>query len=137
MNRRTSRGNDRQGAVVVEFALCAPLFFLVMLAMFEFSWLNVVRHTADNAAYEAARLAMVPGATADEAVAEAQRILSAIGTRDAQVEVTPRTLRTDTTHVTVEVQVPTDRNALLVPRFTGGRQIRSSSTLRTERAEIR
>lgn len=137
MNRRTSPRNDRQGAVVVEFALCAPLFFLVMLAMFEFSWLNVVRHTADNAAYEAARLAMVPGATADEAVAEAQRILSAIGTRGARIQVTPRTLRTDSTHVTVEVEVPVDRNALLVPKFTGGRQLRSTSTLRTERPETR
>ena len=29
--------------------------------------MNVIRHTADNAAYEAARTAMVPGATAAEA----------------------------------------------------------------------
>ena len=45
----------------VEFAITAPIFFLFLLAAFEFGWMNVMRHTADNAAYEAARAAMVPG----------------------------------------------------------------------------
>ena len=56
--------SSRAGATAVEFAIVAPIFFLIMLASFEFSRLNVIRHTADNAAYEAARHAMVPGATA-------------------------------------------------------------------------
>lgn len=131
------RKADRRGAVVVEFAICAPVFFLVVLAMFEFSWLNVVRHTADNAAYEATRVAMVPGATADEAIAEAQRIMAAVGARGIQVTVDPPNLGPTSTQVTVNVVVPVDENALVTPKFTGGRQIESSSTLRTERVETR
>jgi Flp pilus assembly protein TadG len=131
------RLSDRHGAVVVEFALCAPLFFLVVLALFEFSWLNVVRHTADNAAYEASRVAMVPGATAAEAIAEAERILGVVGTRGATVTVDPAALGPETSTVTVRVVVPVDRNALLTPRFTGGRRIETRSTLRTERVETR
>lgn len=137
MRRFTSRKSNRGGAVIVEFAICAPIFFLVLFALFEFSWLNVIRHTADNAAYEATRAAMVPGATAAEAISEAQRILGVVGTRDATVTVDPPVITPETSAVTVNVTIPIDRNALVVPRFTGGRQIRASSTLRTERVEIR
>lgn len=135
--KRNFRRSERHGAVVVEFAICAPLFFLVVLTLMEFSWLNVVRHTADNAAYEAARVAMVPGATAAEAVAEAERLLGVVGARGAVVTVDPPNLGPESTQVTVEVNLPLDRNGLVVPRFVGGRQIESSSTLRTERVETR
>ena len=128
---------DRRGAVITEFAICAPVFFLIVLAMFEFGWLNVVRHTADNAAYEASRVAMVPGATAAEAIAEAQRIMTAIGTREATVTVNPATLAPETTEVTVTVRVPLDRNSLVIPKFGRGKEIESNSTLRTERVEFR
>src|SRR5262249_40947573 len=77
--------NRRRGATVVEFAITLPIFFLFLLAAFEFGWTNVVRHTADNAAYEAARQAMVPGATAQEAITKANAVLSTIGAHSAIV----------------------------------------------------
>jgi Flp pilus assembly protein TadG len=119
----------------VEFALTAPVFFLFLLAAFEFGWLNVIRHTADNAAYEAARTVMVPGATAAEARAKADGLLSIVGARGARVRVTPPVLTADTDEVTVAIDIPMNRNGLIVPRFTSNTTIRSSSTLRTERAE--
>jgi Flp pilus assembly protein TadG len=128
---------DCRGATLVEFAIVAPVFLLIILALFEFAWINVVRHTADNAAYEAARTVMVPGATAAEGVTEANQLLSAVGARNATVTVTPGVIATDTTHVTVQVNVPMDSNALLLPRFTRGLQLRSQARLRTERVETR
>jgi hypothetical protein len=77
---------------------------------------------------------MVPGATAAEATAKAQSILDVVGTRGARITITPRTITDDTDQVTVAIDVPVSSNALVVPRFTGGRSLRSSSTLRTERA---
>jgi Flp pilus assembly protein TadG len=129
-NRRAKRG-----AVAVEFAISAPVFFLFLLAAFEFGWLNVLRHTADNAAYEAARAAMVPGATATDATAKANGILKIIGARGAKVTITPATLTTSTKAVTVAVDVPMRRNGLIAPRFTSKTTLHSESTLRTERAE--
>ena len=126
---------ERRGAVTVEFAITAPIFFLFLLLAFEFGWLNVIRHTADNAAYEAARTAMVPGATAADARAEVNRILSIVGARGAVVTVTPANLDVDTESVTVEVDVPMNQNGLILPRFTSGTTLHSESTLRTERAE--
>jgi Flp pilus assembly protein TadG len=119
----------------VEFAITAPVFFLFLLGAFEFGWLNVIRHTADNAAYEAARTAMVPGATAAEAAAKATNLLNTVGARGAVVNITPAILAPDTNQVTVDIAVPMNRNGLILPRFTSATTIRASSTLRTERAE--
>ena len=125
----------RRGATVVEFAIVAPVFFLLLFASFEFSRLNVIRHTADNAAYEAARIAMVPGATAGEAVTAANDVLNVIGTRGAVVTVNPATLTSSTTQITVTVDVPLDQNAWIAPRFTGSAVLRSQSTLKAERTQ--
>src|SRR5687767_11153941 len=134
MTLRKNR-TSRRGATAVEFALTAPLFFLLLLAAFEFGWLNVIRHTADNAAYEAARTAMVPGATAAEATSKANNLLNIVGARSARITVTPTTLTPETDQVTVAIDIPMNRNGLIVPRFTSATTIHSSSTLRTERSE--
>src|SRR4051795_10105586 len=93
------RLQGRVGAVAVEFAITAPIFFLFLLAAFEFGWLNVIRHTADNAAYEAARSVIVPGASANEAIAKAQGLLNIVGARGAKISITPATVTTSTTEV--------------------------------------
>ncbi len=119
----------------MEFAITAPVFFLFLLAAFEFGWMNVIRHTADNAAYEAARTVMVPGATAAEATTKATNLLNTIGARGAVVSITPAVLAPETDQVTVDIRIPMNRNGLILPRFTSAKTIRAASTLRTERAE--
>jgi Flp pilus assembly protein TadG len=136
-NRRlgSNRQSDaRTGAVAVEFAITAPIFFLFLLAAFEFGWLNVMRHTADNAAYEAARTAIVPGATSAEALAKATTLLNVVGARGATINITPNNITNSTTEVTVAVDLPMSSNGLIVPRFTGKTVLHSESTLRTERS---
>lgn len=127
------RPNHRRGATAVEFAIVAPVFFLILFAMFEFSRVNVLRHTADNAAYEAARRAIVPGATSSDAIAEANRLLTIVGARGASVTVDPPNLGPDTESVTVSVDVPMNRNSLVISKFTNNAVLSSQSTLRTER----
>jgi len=127
------RRQRRTGATAVEFALVAPIFFMFIAASFEFSRLNVIRHTADNAAYEAARKAIVPGATSAEAVTKANDTLRVVNTVGAVVTVNPTTLGPDTEEVTVTVNVLMDQNGWIIPRLIGSRTIQSSSTLQTER----
>jgi Flp pilus assembly protein TadG len=131
------RGNrrSRRGAVIVEFALTVPVFLLFLMASFEFGWLNVIRHTADNAAYEAARAAIIPGANAADATAKANSILNIVGARGAKVTITPAVLTTTTEQVTVAIDIPMKANGLIVPRFSGTKTLHSASTMRTERAE--
>lgn len=120
---------------MVEFAIVAPIFFLFLLAAFEFGWMNVLRHTADNAAYEAARAAMVPGATAADATAKANSILNIVRAKNVKVTVTPSVITTLTKSVTVDVDVPLSSNALVLPRFTSKTVLHAESTLRTERPD--
>jgi Flp pilus assembly protein TadG len=133
IRRRRVAPRARRGATAVEFALTAPIFFLFLLAAFEFGWMNVIRHTADNAAYEAARAAMVPGATAAEAKAKANSLLGIVGTRAATVTITPASITPTTDKVTVAIDVPMNKNGLILPRFTSNKVLHSASTLRTER----
>jgi Flp pilus assembly protein TadG len=132
-SQRRFTKRERRGVAVVEFALTAPIFFLFVLAAFEFGWMNVLRHTADNAAYEGARAAMVPGATAAEATAKANSILGVVRARNAKVTVTPSVITPSTTEITVDVDVPMGSNSLVLPRFTSKTTLHSESTLRTER----
>ena len=132
--RRRQRTN-RAGTTAVEFALVAPIFFLLLITSIDFGRMNVLRHTADNAAYEAARHAMVPGATAAEAVAKANTVLSSVGTVGATVNVSPAVIDLSTDEIIVTVTIPMNLNGWIAPHFTSGKTIVGTSRLKTERVE--
>ena len=129
-NRKESR---RRGAVTVEFALCAPLLFVFVFASFEFSRVNSLRQSAENAAYEGCRRGIVPGATADDVRASAQAVLNSVFTRDATINVTPDVITADTSEVGVDISVPLDANAWVIPKFFDNRDVTASLTLIRER----
>jgi len=125
----------RTAAAAVEFAIVAPIFFVLVIGSLEFGRLNIIRHTADQAAYEAARHAMVPGATAAEARQQANRMLRIVGTRGARVDVDPAVLGPDVDEITVTIDVPMNQNGWITPRFTRTTTIHAVSRLKTERAQ--
>jgi hypothetical protein len=53
----------RRGAAAVEFALVAPLFFLLVFGMLEFGRMVMVQQILTNASREGARKAVLDGAT--------------------------------------------------------------------------
>ena len=130
---RRKKKNHRNGTTAVEFAVVAPVFFLFIIAAVDLGRLNIIRHTADNAAYEAARHAMVPGATAAEAISEANVILRSVGTTGSTVTVSPAVLDPSVNEITVTVEVPLDQNGWITPHFTSGKTIVRQSRLKTER----
>lgn len=134
--RHTLRPRQRNGAMAVEFALTAPLVILLFFAALEFTRLNVIRNSADNAAYEGARQGIIPGATAASCQVEAQRLLSAIGVRGATITVTPAVILPDTPRVTVDIDIPFNLNAYFASLFFGGRSMSSSCVLTREIAEL-
>jgi Flp pilus assembly protein TadG len=134
LHTRLTIRSHRTGAAAVEFAIVAPIFFVLLIGSLEFGRFNVIRHTADQAAYEAARHSMVPGATADEARQHANRMLRIVGTRGAQVNVQPSVLGPDVDEITVTIDVPLSQNGWITPRFTRNKTIRAASRLKTERA---
>jgi Flp pilus assembly protein TadG len=132
ITRFPSAASRRRGAVTVEMAITLPLMFLVVFASVEFGRMNMMRHTVDNAAYEGARKAIVPGATAAQAEAEARRIMATIGSRGVAVTVTPATIDLDTRQVNVRVTVNADQNGFIANTFFRGRQLTGSVTMNRE-----
>lgn len=124
---------DRSGATVVEFAVVAPIFFVLLFAGMEFAILGTIRSTAHNAAYEGARKLVIPGAVASEGIAEVKRIMAVVGVSTLTVTVTPTVITEDTKSVTVDIRIPYDSNAVFVPYFTSGLTIQAAITLKTER----
>jgi Flp pilus assembly protein TadG len=117
---------------MVEFAIVAPLLFFFFFAAFEFCRVAMIRHTADNAVYEAARVAIIPGATATKAREEATLILNSLGLNNVNVTVTPAVIDRDTEQVTVRVQVPLDGNSFVPNEFFSGKTIQRELTMQRE-----
>jgi len=125
----------RTAVVVAEFAICVPILFLFFFASLEFSRVNMIRQSVENAVYEGARRGIVPGATAAHCRTSAQAVLNSISAGGATITVTPTTITKDTPEVTVAVSVPVNNNSWVIPFFFDGRVIASQMTLRRERFE--
>jgi Flp pilus assembly protein TadG len=115
----------------VEFAIVANILFMMILACMEFARMNMVRNLAQDAAYFAARHAIVPGATADEAIIEADRVMSTMLSNGYSVDVVA--LDKESTEVAVTVAVDLTEVALFAPYFLPDTEIQTVARMRTER----
>ena len=125
------RSKKRLGATLVEFAIVSNVLIVTIFTCMEFARMNMARNLIQDAAYYAARSAIVPGATATEAEAEANRVMSSIFSNGYTVTCTPITDEAESVSVTVAVEF--DDIALFVPMFLGGVQLTSTATMQTER----
>jgi Flp pilus assembly protein TadG len=84
-NRAQTR--DSRGQTLVEFALIIPVFILVLMGIFDLGRAVYAYNTANNAAREAARLAIVDQNVADiQAEAVAQSVALALTAADIDVD---------------------------------------------------
>jgi Flp pilus assembly protein TadG len=119
----------RRGAAAIEFAMTVPVLFLLLFGALELGRMNMIRQTANNAAYEAARCCAVPGATAAEGVAAAQKLLSSIGANGATITITPATIVNSTTSVTATVTIPYSTNVWVKPLYATSGSATATCTL--------
>ena len=88
----------------------------------------MIQQTAGNAAFEAARQCILPGATAADGQTVGQRVLSAASVTGT-VTISPATITTTTTSVTVTVTVPVASNLWVPPVFCGSGSVTKSCTM--------
>ena len=128
---RSKRGS-RTGAAMVEFAIIANLMFVVIFTCMEFARMNMVRNMAQDAAYFAARIAIVPGATADEATTEASRLMDSMISSDGYT-VDVGDVNSESGEIVVTVSVDLDSVALFAPMFLPQAIITTTARMRAER----
>lgn len=125
--RRINAG-QRRGLLTVEMALTLPALFLILFASFELGRANLMRHGAEAAAYEGARVAILPGATSAEIRQAAEKVLLSVGATNFNLQVSPARILPTTRNVEVSITVPLDQNLTFATfvrgfRFTGKCQL--------------
>lgn len=126
----------RHGTTVVEVAIVLPLILMLFFAAIDFSRANSIRNTAENAAYEGARKAIVPGATKQSALDEANNILNILSINSATITVSPETITNSTPQVTVTVSVPLGSNLYAASVFLTSTTISRTCTLTREQFSV-
>jgi len=126
-----NKAQQRRGAAAVEFAIVANLLFLLVITCIDFARLNMVRNLAQDAAYFAARQAMVPGATKQEATDIAREIMSSLVTTGVTVDVSD--VGQNSNEIVVRVDVDLNAVALVSSSFFPDPVLTTEASLRTER----
>jgi len=103
-----SRFKQHQGGVaVVEFALVAPILVVLLLGMFEFSWLFFQRQNMLSTAERGARGVATQTLTAVQAIAESQATLTGWNIASTVTIVEPDPANVNDRDVVVRISAPT------------------------------
>lgn len=136
-SRRRGR-KRRRGAALVEFAVVAPLLFLLILAIFEFGRMVMVQQIITNAAREGARRAILEQSTVPEVEETITNYLAESSISSASVTVSPDPLTSAgfADPITVTCSVSYDQVSWVpAPWFLRGKTLTARSTMGAERLE--
>lgn len=135
--RRLQCGNRvarRCGVAAVEFAIVAPVFFLLVIGMIELGRAMMVQQVLINASRVGARQAVTAGATTTAVQSAVKDYASGVAVPGVSVSVTPDPALAksgDTMTVTTSVNY-NNVSWLHSPWFLGGKTLTSSSKMRKE-----
>ena len=102
------------------------------LRRLEISRYNMILQSTNQAAFEAARACIVPGATASNGQTAGNTILQAAGLAGGTVTINPSTIANTTSQVTATVTVPVSRNLWTLAIFCKGTATTKSCTLTSD-----
>ncbi len=122
----------RLGAVTVEFALCASIFFMFIFAMLEMTRFIYVQHAVQMCAYEGARAGVTPGASTDDVHQRVQNLMRATGIRVYEMSSEPAEINSLTENVSVTISCNFSDNSWVPSSFLTNRQISSQIVLQHE-----
>ena len=127
----------RSGAAVVEFAIVAPLFFLLIFGMIEYGRMVMVQQVITNASREGARRAVLDGSTSSDGVSAVNSFLdsAAVNSSGAEVLVSPDPPENAGFGgaVTVTVRIPFSKVSWLPsPMYLGSTTLEAQTAMRRE-----
>jgi Flp pilus assembly protein TadG len=115
--------------------MVAPVFFILVFGLIEFSRMVMCYQVVTSAAREAARAGVVPGATTSDLIQRGNDVLAAGAVSGASVSVVPTEVAGLSHGQTFTVTVQGPYNAmgwLPVPQWLTGRVIQTSVTMTRE-----
>jgi Flp pilus assembly protein TadG len=138
--RRLPRlGAARRGTAAVEFAVVAPLLFLVIvLPTFEFGRGLMVAELVTNAARSGCRIGILPGNSNSAVTSAVNTSLTSQGITGATTTIKVNGAATDVSGaaagdtISVTVSVPYNSNSWIPGQFLAGVNISGSQTMRRE-----
>ena len=120
-NRRRNLGQvaGRSGAAVIELAVCLPVIVLLVAGAIECCGMIFLKQTVCAAAYEGARVAVLPDAQPRDVEQRCREGLAARQINDANITISPRNIdRLDAgDQLSVTVNAPTNANRVIPTRF--------------------
>ncbi len=125
----------RHGAAVVEFAVVAPLLFMLTLGMMEVSRMVMVKQLLVNASREGARLAVLPGTSTNEVLTLVSQELTATSVNGVNIQVQPADLSSAAVGTPVTVSLDVDAATVSwipKPLFSFNQTLSASTTMRKE-----
>lgn len=128
----------RRGAALVEFAIVAPILFLLIFGMIEYGRMVMVQQVLTNASREGCRIAVLDGTTTVDVNTTISNYLTAAKITGATVTVTPNPPNNAGygAPVTVKVSVAFNKVSWLpTPLFIGGKTLSASTVMRRETAQ--
>lgn len=127
--------SKRRGAAAVEFALVAPIFFMLVLGMVEIGRAVMVRQVLTNASREGARRAVLDGAKAAEVTTFVTTYLANASVTGATVTFPQGNPEAAGYGVPVEVKVSVPFSQVswvTAPMYLGGQTLSASTIMRRE-----
>ena len=132
---RGSCRKNRRGAAVVEFAVVAPVFFLLVFGMIEYGRMVMVQQIITNASREGARVAILDGMTTVDVTSTIDNYLNNSGIAGANVSVAtnPPVAPDYAESMTIAVDIPFGQVSWLpTPIYLSGRLLTATTTMRRE-----
>jgi hypothetical protein len=128
---------NRRAAAAVEFAVVAPVFFLMIFGMIEYGRMVMVQQILTNSSREGARFAVLDGAVYGEIKTRVNDYLGSAGIDwdHASVTVTPDppTSAAFGDPITVTVSIPFSKVSWLPsPMYWGGKTLTATTVMRRE-----
>lgn len=130
--RRRNRRASRRGVAIVEFAVVAPVFFLIIMGIIEVGRAVTVQQLLTNASREGARVAGNETTTSLTTVQNAvDNYLSGAGISGATTNVSPASITDVATGqpVTVTVSIPYTQVCLTPPWILGDRVLAATTVM--------